>query len=83
MEEASIDLRNNPLVNRFFLGWSTQKAVTFAENLLVIGIGVAKKLLKNNTPEEAYHKLLKMSGKKWITIEERVMDGCADHYFSI
>jgi len=30
----------------------------------VIGIGVAYKLLNGNTPEEAFHKLHKMSGKE-------------------
>ncbi|KAL4463917.1 hypothetical protein ABPG74_005854 [Tetrahymena malaccensis] len=60
-EQVMIDLKSNPLISRFFAGWTPTKAISFAQNLLIIGIGVANKLLINNTPEEAFNKLNKMA----------------------
>lgn len=60
-EGTIIDLKSHPLFALFFEGWNPLKAQVFAKNLLLIGIGVAYKLLNSSSPEESFLKLNQMA----------------------
>lgn len=52
MDGVHINLKTNPFIYRFFMGWDPLKAASFAQNLLILGIGVVFKQLNGDNQED-------------------------------